>query len=526
MMKFGFVNEWLERVYPTPREWSWISRWLLRSNHGQENGFQNEHGLIDWAQVGSSWRNLVYRLEQPNIDGKGLPLQSKEEGDTLVEGISKTGLDISSMSEPWRRGYYEALLGWARAAEHLDTWVIDKTRFIAFPSEVVIGPSNPRPKPVAFGTFSAPLEENCEPADKPPEEHYMKLLTTRGFSTRQRLDAALAFADWLDFKGCPSRAEDMYDWALDIAMGGLPLGVNDVVDTKTGVINEHATYVSPNILQATKALASHHAQNNNLSTALPIFLSILRAQRNLPPSLKPNLVPPDFTTSSATSSISSFLVSMVIPPAYPPEPLSGDEPAAYSPTTPCEDAATMAHIGEILFSSTSYQTTSPSPKFSPSVWSRLCSYLSSSHPEDPEPPGLSWTRSSVSLAESTLRSLTSPRKQLADRAGLERCAECLLMGMQNWQTMLMMLRREEQRERKRSKDLMAEGEEGTQAGGRGKGGGWFWSPGDNRARVGVGVEGEGEVEGKWEREERVVMERGRQVKRFLREEGLAKDSGI
>ena len=522
MVKFGVENEWLERLYPSPREWSLISRWLLRSNHGQENGFKNSNGPVNWGNVSSSWRNLVYRLEHPDFDGKGLPprLLQKHLG---VEDVSKTGLDISSMSEPWRRGYYEALFGSARAAEHLDTWVLDRTRRIAFPPEVVIGPSNPRPKPLPFGTYSAPLEENCEPADKSPEEYYMKILTTRGFSTRQRLDAALAFADWLDFKGRTSSAEDIYDWALDIAMSGLPIGVNNVVDTKTGVINEHATYISPNILQATKSLAFHHAQNNNLSTALPIFLSVLRAQRDLLPTLKSDNTQTDpTTTSSATSSVSSFIISIFKPPIYPPEPLSGDEPANRTPATACEDAAIMAHIGEILFSFSTHVKPSASLNSFTPFMSSLSSYLFPTQTPDEEPPGLSWTRSSVSLAESTLRSLTSSRQQTANEANQERCAECLLMGMHNWQTMLTMLRREEQRERKKLKELLVKDEERKQPGG---GGGWFWS---QRSKVrGSEMKSEGEEEeGKWGREERLIMDRGRQVRRFLREEGLGRNSGL
>ena len=523
IMKFGVENEWLERLYPSPHEWTWISRWLFRNNHGQKNGFQNETGIIDWANVSSSWMHLVYRLEHPTIDGKDLQPRARE-GDAITDGVSKMGLDISSMSEPWRRGYYEALFGSAQAAEHLDTWVLDKTRNLAFPPEVVIGPSNPRPKPVPFGTHNAPLEENCEPADESPEVYYMKILTTRGFSSRQRLDAALAFADWLDFKGRHSSAEDIYDWALDIAMAGLPIGVNNVVDMKTGVIDEHATYVSPNILKATKALAIYHAQNKRLSISLPIFLSILRAQRNLPPFPDPNMTPLDGTTPPlATSSISSCIVSIVKPPPSPPQPSSGDEPATRTPTTPCEDSAIMAHIGEILFSSTYHHMASSLLQSPLSIWSHIPEYFSPYHPEDPGPPGLSWTRSSVSLSESTLRSLTSSQQKTVDKTAQERCAECMLMGMQNWQTMLMMLRRDEQRERKRLQKSLAEFEAGVLARER-EAGGWFWGRKDSKAQSEVGVKVE--KEGMWEREEWFVLNRGRQVRRFLREEGLGRESGL
>ena len=486
---FGIENEHLERKYPSPREWSWASRWQYRSTRGQEQVEANESGLVDYAAVGDNYRKLIARLEDPSIDGWQLHPQLGAEGDIYVEGIGRTGLDITARSEPWRRGYYQCLMGAARAAEHLDTWVRDKTRNIAFPPEVVIGPSNPRPRPVPYGAKKAPLEEDCEPAFEAPEVYYMKILTTHGFSTRQRLDASLAYADWLDFKGLHSSAEDMYDWGLDIATGALPLGVNDVVDTKTGVINEYATYVTPNILLATTSLAIHHAQNKHLSTALPIFLSILRAYRCLPnsPAL-PSTTPPEQSSEISTlDNIIDLVRAVLIPPAYPPVPPSGNDPATRTPTTTCEEAATMSHIGEILFAS-------PSPH--DPISSRTTKTQSS---------GLSWTRSAVNLAEETLLALPSSLPGVTEKGDAAearvRCSECLLVAMENWEKMVAKLRGTEDADR----DTRM-GKTVTQKG-------WFWGPG-------LGTKGTKGGEQDWEEEAKVVEAKAREVRRIIREEGV------
>jgi hypothetical protein len=114
------------------------------------------------------------RLE--TVDGEGVEEQG--EGGILVAGVGKTGFDISNKPEPWRRGYHECLMGAARAAEHLDSWVRDKTRNVAFPANTVIGPSNPNARPIPPGAISAPREEDCEPAFDAPEVYYMRIITT------------------------------------------------------------------------------------------------------------------------------------------------------------------------------------------------------------------------------------------------------------------------------------------------------------------------------------------------------------
>ncbi|MCJ1400097.1 hypothetical protein MMC11_003300 [Xylographa trunciseda] len=516
---FGIENERLERRFPSPREWTWVSRWLYRSTRGEELPQANGSGLVDWAKTGQDYRQILMRLEDTNSDGKGLRPLLGVDGDIYMVGVGKSGFDISSKSEPWRRGYYECLMGAARAAEHLDTWVRDKKRNVAFPPEVVIGPSNPYPKPVPYGAKTAPFEEDCEPAFESPEHYYMKILTTHGFTSRQRLDAALAYADWLEFKGLPSSAEDMYEWGLDIAMGALPLGVNNVVDTKTGIINQQATHITPNVLLATTSLARHHAQNQNLSTALPIFLSILRAQRSLVSSPSSCLISASPGSSDTEDSILSLIVSfarsLLIAPSYPDPPASGDLPATRNSTTTCEEAATMAHIGEILFASSTVPSSILSLSTTPLSSTKSATSAQSS--------GLAWTRESVALAEQTLHSLSTPipgspstltpssarpRTRFGSQkpshektTARQRCTECLLSSIQNWKLMVTQLQQQE---------AAKQGKQQTNGSTKK---GWFWSEGSV----------DEDEEGRWEREMEMVEARSKELDRLMKEGGWSAD---
>ncbi|MCJ1294540.1 hypothetical protein MMC34_006098 [Xylographa carneopallida] len=519
-MLFGIENERLERKFPSPSEWTWMSRWLYRSTRGEESPQANGSGLVDWAKTGQDYQRILARLEDTKVDGRGLRPSLGGEGDISIVGVGNPGFDISSKSEPWRRGYYECLMGAARAAEHLDTWVRDKTRNVAFPPEVIIGPSNPYPKPVPYGAKTAPSEENCEPAFESPEHYYMQILTTHGFSSRQRLDAALSYADWLEFKGLPSSAEDVYDWGLDIALGAVPLGVNNVVDINTGVINQHATYITPNILLATTALARHHALNQNLSTALAIFLSILRAQRNLAysSSKATNAASSDSDNEASLISLfASFARSLLISPSYPDAPASGDYLATRTPTTMCEEAATMAHIGEILFAS-------------PTVLSSTFSHLTSPPPltkkvTSARSSGLAWTRDAVTLAEQTLHSLSDPtvsassisarspalppssRSQTFSHETMiarQRCTECLLSSMQNWKLMVAQLGQEQVTKRGVPHNYGSAEQ------------GWFWRGGS------VDVD----ENGQWDREAAMVEAKSKEVSRLVKEEGCLAGHGL
>ncbi|KAL8794760.1 MAG: hypothetical protein Q9195_002714 [Heterodermia aff. obscurata] len=450
-------------MYPSPSEWTFSSRLLYRGARLGEDPEANIGRDIDRVNTGNLWRELIKRLESPAIDGADLRPILQEEGAIYVEGVGKTGLDISSKSEPWRRAYFEAIMGAARSAECLDGWVRDTTRNIIFPLEVVIGPSNPQPKPIPLGSDPAPLEENCVPGSEKPEAFYMKILTTHGFTSGQRLAAALAHGDWLDFKGLPSSAEEMYDWALDIAMGALPLGVNNVVDLNTGIINADAKHVSSNILAATTALATHHARNNNLASALPIYLSILRARRQL--SLAPAPPPVErkhYDNRFGGETMRWLLYEVILStPEYPPAPPTGDDILLRTPTCICEEAGLMAHVGEIFFAS-SYQA-------------------SASQESTPKISGLSWTRDAVELAETTLASIPEGDEEEARI----KCNDCFEVGVTNWKYMVQAMLREA---KAREQELSETAKKPT---------GWFWGSSTSNVDPADDVS-------RWEREEKMV----------------------
>ena len=494
IMAFGLQNEVRERRFPSPPEWTMGSRILYRNASSKQ--FPDLNGLTDWTSAGNWYCKLLNRLEDPLVDGRDLQPILKEEGDIYIAGLGRAGLDVSFKSEPWTRGYYACLIGAAKASENRDGWVSDTTRNIAFPPEVVIGPSNPRPKPVSYGTPSAPLQENCVPAFEPAETYYMKILTTQGFNTRQRLDAALAYADWLNFKGLASTAEEMYDWGLDIAMGALPVGTSNVVDIKSGVIDKRATHISSNVLLATTSLASHHARNNNLAAALPIYLSVLRARRQLsaPPSQNGAGSKSHEGLSSAT--ILSALRSLIIAPPFPSAPPTGDEIPLRTPAAACEEAGVMAHIGEILFVSSSACLSTKDP--SNADRESLVSSRSTSDQLKGHKLGLSWTRDAVDLAEATL---TSASKD--DEETREKCSECLAVGIDNWSTMVAKLLRDER-----------QAGAGKRAGKQPKASSsWLWG---SSASVEDGD--------RWEHESQVVDERLENVRKLLSRETDRKEA--
>ena len=467
----------MDRRHPSPPEWTFITKFTYRSAKSQEEP-NEETGLVDWTCIGDLYRQIIERLEDPAIDGAGLQPILKEEGDIYIDGVGKAGLDISAKSEPWRRGYYQCLMDLAKAAENRDGWLLDTMSLEAFAPQSVVGPSNPAPIPLGPGSPAAPLEENCIPVFDPPATYYMKILTTSGFTSWQRLNAALAFADWLDFKGLSSTAEDMYDWGLDIAMGALPLGANNVVDIKTGIINGNTQHVSSNILSATTALAAHHARNNNLAAALPIFLSVLRARKQLSESS-----PPPATIKQPTgvwSDLASFIRSVLAARPFPPPPPSGDEVPTRTPVAICEEAAIMSNIGEILFSTTRLfgkdDAEIPSGNSIPTI--TATGHLKSRQ------AGLSWTREAVDVAEATLVAATAD-----DAETRKKCTECLAVSMENWSTMVEQMLKDEQ-------DAKVLPKKHAQSS-------WFWGSGATADK------------GRWERESAIVDERLRSIRRLL-----------
>ena len=412
IVMMGVQQTKIERDYPTPREWSFWSRWLLRNARFAEDGEGGDiHStLINWPKAGYNYQNLLERLESEKYDGKFL-IQSDASG-SYAESMGIAGFDISAKSEQWRRGYHQALMGAGRVAENLEGMCKRKGEALGrlYSRENVLGPENPRPKPLPWdkkkGHEKPPTVDEVEDAFPVPETFYMKVLTTKGFDNRQRLEAALANADWCDFKGLNETAQDTYDWAVDIAQSGLPAGVLNVIDARTGVImTGREDAATENILKVCTALGVHHAKAGDVKRALPIFLSVLKARKGLPPS------PLGATGSKkrvkeATSGPWPYLYALkdlIIEGPYPPPPPTGDERPYHTLSEACEEVGLMVYIGEILFSSS----------------------------DSEREKGLGWTRDSVEAAEAIM--WVMDEQQVDD--GKERCRECLETGLQNWKDM-------------------------------------------------------------------------------------------
>ncbi|MDI1487004.1 MAG: hypothetical protein OHK93_006266 [Ramalina farinacea] len=476
---FVFQTEILERHYPSPHEWGFLTRYKYRAVRKAEQPDENT-GAVSWVNVGQGYLELLERLEDSTIEGEGLQPVLKDEGSIYVEGVGKAGLDISAKPEAWRRGYHQCLMGMAKAAENMDDYVKDIPRNLIAPKKYVTGPSFPNPQPVPPNAPVAPQEHNCEPVFPSPEVYYTKILTTYGFTSRQRLDAALAYADWLDYKDLPSTAQDMFDWGLDIAMGSLPPGCNDVVDIKTGIISGTADFVSANIIAASTALASHHARNGDIAGALPIYLSVLRAWKQAESSVQIKKVE---EPASTWDSIKERASKLMLAHPYPSTPPTGDEPAQRTATGICEEAGVMSNIGEILFaSSTANSARTPSPKLP--VGETL---LSDTKVQD---SGLGWTRNAVDLAEATLTSMVEK-----DEVARAKCFECLTTSMENWSLMVASLLREEEA----TKANNAEKPKGS----------WFWRTSDQSDQV---------DREKWSREAQVVDDRLMKVRQLVMQE--------
>jgi hypothetical protein len=449
---FGIQMEWTERNYHPPPEWSWSTKQQWKTAKLARDEDEGDKAFIDWPQVGQFMRLAIERLENPKLDGAGVEKQG--DGGFLVEGIGETGYDITRKSEPWRRGYYDALFLAAKAAEYLEEMGVDKVSGIIVPRNLAIGPSNPRPKPMPPGSpIGAPLEENLESFFEPPQHYYMKILTTKGFTEKQYVDAALGYAGYLDYKQTPETAFEMYKWAMDHATSSEE--AKSIVDPKTGVINSNKI-PSENILNVSRAIAVHHALTGNLSQALPVFLSVLRAHRSLPEPLTPP-VARKVEEKSIMKSLTNLVTGAFVTPPYPPPPSDGTKPPLRTPADRCEEAGIMTNIGEILYAA----KTSKSSK------------------ED----GLAWTREAVDIAEEQLT-----RTRL-DPPGIKTCKACLGVAIDNWSAMVQILANKE-REAKKS---------GVKVGG------WLRFGGEEQK----------DVVGRWESEESVVRARKRRADEIL-----------
>jgi len=461
-------QDWLDRLYPAPEEWNSMVKYLWRQAKHEQITEGHGRGIVDWSLVGSHMKAAVQNLEDfwfiwhyptgvleqtdwdrsiPGIDPEDIvkPLERYSKKHKKTEVLQKIGCDISMKSEGWIRGYFEASMLVAKAAERQDGYVVDATRSIVFAANTMIGPSNPYPKPILPGGPPAPLEENCQPAAEAPEYYYTRILTTKGFTHGQRMQAGLAYAQWLDYRSQPDLAKAMLHWSLTLALSHLP-NASSILDPTTGVILATAPFVTPNILAATTALASHHARHDDIPAALQIYTSVLRARRAAPDApaaqqYKP--VPPDYSLRSLDS-VARWLSSLPFPAAFPPAPPSGDEPFARTRTAECDEAALMAYVGEILFARGRRRA-----------------------------QGLAWTREATGVAERRLED------QRLDAESRTACAQCVGTGLANWLAMVKQLADEE----KEGGKGLVQTDLGS-GGGGGGGSGWrrwvpFLASGDN-----------------------------------------------
>ncbi|KAI9668352.1 MAG: hypothetical protein M1829_005556 [Trizodia sp. TS-e1964] len=491
---FIIHHEWLERQFPSPPGWSLTTRFYHRLARSNDKTYPNVENNLPYT--GYLYQRLLTRLEARTYDGAGL--KEHEDGTILVDLLGKSGLDITEKSEAWRKGYYEALMGLCRTAENLDGWVVDNTRNFVFPPAVVIGPSNPKLRPTPPNTPSAPLEENCSTLFEPPDLYYKKILTTKGFTHRDLMLAAIAYANWLAFKQSTDAAEEVYRCALDFATSSYS-DPGAVIDRMTGILKEQSNRSTPilhptqNLLQAATSLGIYHARQKHYSSALPIFLSILRARRSLPdaPILPPspstvntisNDPPPE--SSDPLAEIGRQILSLFQTQPYPPPPPSGDEIPTRTAGERCEEAGLMAYIGEVLYASSSLTS------------------------------GLTWTRDAVDVAENEFVAAENGGTGFKnDPEGLERCKECLNTSLMNWREIVENLAIDERRKERAQREKTREKVAGTQTKEQPASKGWGWAPklfwhADEEEEVRmVGTDPNGNPEGKWAREMRMVVER-------------------
>ncbi|CAK7198816.1 hypothetical protein SEUCBS139899_001483 [Sporothrix eucalyptigena] len=529
LVQFVLQQESMERAHPTPHEWTFMSRMRLRGALGErgDDGSEEEQAasdggdldsttttthMVDHVKVMQILLDLLKRLEDPSVDGgPGLvPANalSKTELEALTcapEPASTTttdnalgvsdALDIRAKSEPWRRGYYETLLAAAATAEHVDGWLLDRTRNTVFPPDIVVGPSNPHPRPLPAGTTGAPREENCEPVFPAPAEIYLKLLHTRGLTARQQITAALAFANYLEYKQDNDAAAYVYGKAvlasrspaseenanndLGLSFFDRNAGENAPAWIKSWTAQNHAansndasstTVLSRNLFSTLTAYATFQARSGDVSGALPLFISLLQARRSLPPSAS------EAAASAAASrnkkpTITEQLIAIISPPTYPPPPDDGFGAPLPGARSTCEEAALRLHIGEILYAS-ARKSGSPITASS-SSWGL---FPSGSQEQQAREQGIAWTREAVDIAEEQLHALAysdqvEKRKEQqklengqggisnaigkaikaststppGSMDGAATCRQCLVAGLDNWTAMVAQLARDEQR---------------------------------------------------------------------------------
>lgn len=391
-------EELLEHDYPTPHEWNFRLRKTMRSAKHDANP---RDGRIKWPAALLLFRSVLVELD---TDPAVIELSGKEDPTLDISPREFLVFDISAKSEEWRRGYFEAIMQAAKAAEHSDGWVKDTKLNLISPPEHVVGPSNPHPTPIPVSWSHAPREEDCVPLFPATENWYMKAMATRGFTPRQRMQIILEYAAYEEYKNRAEGAEALLALALAEATSGLdPASIP--YNPKTFVLKDTAGSPSLNMLDALTAVAHHRARTGRVSEALPIYLSLLKSRRTLS-----NEEPRVRKTKPMPQHLHTRIINWFAPPAYPPPPPDGLRSPWRSPQELCQEASLNVYIGEILYATSSKED------------------------------GLAWTRDGVDAAEEKLHSLGPLSK---DNEAKTTCRECLNTGLGNWAAMVGTLAMEE-----------------------------------------------------------------------------------
>lgn len=400
-------HELLERDFPSPHEWSFRSRIAWHCAHVMQDIEASPNGVIEWGTVANAFDKLLLRLENEQIDGQGLTSIGRREAEPLHSNLlldPAVAFDISSKPEPWRRGYFEALIGAARAAEKLDGLVMDMKSKKVWPVQYVVGPSNPKPKLLPpTREYEQPEENNCIRIAPLAGEYYKKILATRGLEEGQLIATELAYAEWLDYAGDHKSAEAHIRSALSRSLDATS-NPSLIINIGTSVIKPNAPMLTQNILNSASSLAVHLASTGQPASALPIFLSVVRAYRSVP-IRKPTKLPtlPFNPSADLWSLISSYAKGITSLVNFPPPPPTGNEIMASRPgDIDCAEAAATTYAAEVLFA------------------------IAPSRQET----ALTWTKEAVEAAHA--------RSLAVDLEAQERfrCADCALVGLENWESML------------------------------------------------------------------------------------------
>lgn len=545
--------------------------------------------VVDHVKVMQILLDLLKRLEDPKVDGgSGLAAIEVPSKADLADLAALTGvsdapespsantiigdaLDIRAKSEPWRRGYYQTLLSAAATSEHVDGWMLDRTRNLVCPPEVVVGPSNPNPKPLPPGASGAPREEDCEVLFPAPAEIYLKLLNTRGLTARQQITAALAFANYLEYKHDDDAAAYVYGRA--VLASRTPNGDDDNSDSffdrnagvdaptwiKSWTAQNHAAnapnddnnpIISRNLLSTLTAYATFQARSGDVAGALPLFVSLLQARRSLPPSSSAAAAAAA-ASRAKPDSIGKQIIALLSPPSYPPPREDGFNPPLPGARSTCEEAALRLHIGEIIYASAQKSNKSAAGLPTSSSSSSWNPFSSSSQEQQAREEGIAWTREAVDMAEEQLHSLAQSGRQAqkqqqknrengqsgglsnvlgqvvaqakasdnkaATTNGSATCRQCLVAGLDNWTAMVAQLARDEQLRAQKSASA-------SDTSSSGSGSSWWpswlslWGDGGSSVPTtvssGTSIDGPEKL-GRWSAEERVIRDRRRRARELM-----------